>query len=67
MTWTCYLRGKPQQESRSNEPDVLYRIDDEERQNLEKLTTSGIAPVWTVTRAHSLLKSDKNAIGYNWK
>jgi hypothetical protein len=44
----------------------VYRIEltDEERQHLEKLTSSGIAPARTVTRAHILLKSDSRS---KWK
>lgn len=46
-----------------------YFIDltDEERQHLEKLTSSGIAPARSVTRAHILLKSDSSPAGPNWK
>jgi hypothetical protein len=42
-------------------------LTDEERQHLEKLTSSGIAPARSVTRAHILLKSDSSATGSKWK
>jgi len=46
-----------------------YKLEltDEERQHLEKLTSSGIAPARMVTRAHILLKSDRKAAGLPWK
>ena len=46
-----------------------YKIEltGEERQHLEKLTSSGIAPARTVTRAHILLKSDCSQAGPKWK
>ncbi len=45
----------------------FIELTDEERQHLEKLTSSGIAPARSVTRAHILLKSDSSAAGPNWK
>jgi hypothetical protein len=41
-------------------------LTDEERQHLEKLTSSGIAPARSITRAHILLKSDNTAAGPKW-
>jgi len=45
----------------------IIELTDEERQHLEKLTSSGIAPARTVTRAHILLKSDNSLAGPKWK
>lgn len=45
----------------------IIELTEEERQHLEKLTSSGIAPARTVTRAHILLKSDSSAAGSKWK
>jgi hypothetical protein len=45
----------------------IIELTDEERQHLEKLTSSGIAPARTVTRAHILLKSDSSPAGPKWK
>jgi hypothetical protein len=45
----------------------FIELTDEERQHLEKITSSGIAPARTVTRAHILLKSDSSPAGPNWK
>ena len=39
----------------------------EERQHLEKLTSSGTAPARKLTRAHILLKSDSSPDGPKWK
>jgi transposase len=41
----------------------LVELSDEQRQHLEKLTSSGIAPARQMKRAHILLKSDRQA---NW-
>ncbi len=45
----------------------IIELTDEERQHLEKLTSAGIAPARTVTRAHILLKSDSSLAGPKWK
>ena len=45
----------------------FIELTDEERQHLEKLTSSGIAPARSVTRAHILLKSDSGKDGPKWK
>lgn len=45
----------------------IVELTDEERQHLEKLTSSGIAPARTVTRAHILLKSDHSLTGPQWQ
>jgi hypothetical protein len=45
----------------------IVELTNEERQHLEKLTSSGIAPARTVTRAHILLKSDNSQAGPIWK
>jgi len=45
----------------------FIELSDKERQHLEKLTSSGIAPARSVTRAHILLKSDSSAAGPGWK
>jgi Homeodomain-like domain len=45
----------------------IIELTEEERQHLEKLTSSGIAPARTVTRAHILLKSDSSAADSKWK
>jgi hypothetical protein len=42
-------------------------LTDKERQYLDKLTSSGIAPARSVTRAHILLKSDSSGVGPKWK
>ena len=42
-------------------------LSEEERQYLEKLTSSGIASARTVKRAQILLKSDSQAEGMPWK
>ena len=39
----------------------------EERQYLDKLTSSGTAPARRMTRAHILLKSDSSPSGPKWK
>jgi hypothetical protein len=44
----------------------IIELTDEERRHLDKLTSSGIAPVRTVKRAHILLKSDCSAAGSKW-
>jgi len=44
----------------------VIELTDDERQHLEKLTSSGIAPARKVTRAHILLKSDNSAAGTKW-
>jgi hypothetical protein len=44
----------------------VIELTEEERQHLEKLTSSGIASVRQVTRAHILLKSDRSAGGPKW-
>ena len=44
----------------------IVELTNEERQHLEKLTSSGTAPVRRVTRAHILLKSDSSATGPKW-
>jgi hypothetical protein len=45
----------------------FIELTDEERQHLEKLTSSGFAPARTITRAHVLLKSDSSDTGPGWK
>jgi len=45
----------------------IIELTDEERQHLEKLTSSGIVPARTVTRAYILLKSDSSQAGPKWK
>jgi len=45
----------------------FVELTDEERQHLEKLTSSGIAPTRSITRAHILLKSDSSTAGPKWK
>lgn len=45
----------------------IVELTNEERQHLEKLTSSGIAPARTVTRAHILLKSDSSQAVPIWK
>lgn len=45
----------------------IIELSNEERQHLEKLTSSGVAPARTVTRAYILLKSDCGLDGPNWK
>lgn len=45
----------------------IVELTDEERQHLEKLTSSGITPARRVARAHILLKSDSSASGPKWK
>jgi hypothetical protein len=45
----------------------IVELTNEERQHLEKLTSSGKAPARTVNRAHILLKSDSSAAGPKWK
>jgi hypothetical protein len=42
-------------------------LSDEERQHLEKITSSGIAPARMVKRAQILLKSDSQVEGLPWK
>ncbi len=57
------LNGK----ARAMNQRYFIELTDEERQHLEKLTSSGIAPARSVTRAYILLKSDSSAAGPNWK
>ena len=45
----------------------IIELSNEERQHLEKLTSSGTAPARTVTRAYILLKSDRSSDGPDWK
>jgi hypothetical protein len=45
----------------------IIELTEEERQHIEKLTSSGNAPARMLTRAHILLKSDSGAKGMNWK
>ncbi len=45
----------------------IVRLTAEERQHLEKLTSSGSAPARRLTRAHILLKSDNGPNGPKWK
>ena len=45
----------------------IVELSDEERQHLEKITSSGIAPARMVKRAQILLKSDHKAEGSAWK
>ena len=45
----------------------IIELSNEERQHLEKLTSSGVAPARTVTRAYILLKSDCGLDGSHWK
>jgi len=42
------------------------KLTNKQRQHLEKLISSGIAPARTITRAHILLKSDCSPEGPNW-
>ena len=44
----------------------VIELTEEERQHLEKLTSSGIVSVRQVTRAHILLKSDSSSAGPQW-
>jgi hypothetical protein len=44
----------------------VIELTEEERQHLEKLTSSGIASVRQVTRAHILLKSDRSTASPQW-
>jgi hypothetical protein len=44
----------------------IVQLTDQERQYLEKLTSSGTAPARKLTRAHILLKSDSSANGPKW-
>jgi hypothetical protein len=44
----------------------IVRLTEEERQHLEKLTSSGTLPARTLKRAHILLKSDNGPQGSNW-
>jgi len=44
----------------------LIKLTAEERQQLEHLLSSGIAPARTLTHAHILLKSDSGEGGTNW-
>lgn len=44
----------------------VIELTEEERQYIEKLTSSGMASVRQVTRAHILLKSDRTTPGSNW-
>jgi hypothetical protein len=45
----------------------IIELSDEERQYLEKITSSGIAPARMVKRAQILLKSDCKGEGTAWK
>jgi hypothetical protein len=45
----------------------IVELTAEERQHLEKLTSSGTAPARKLTRAHILLKSDSSPDGPKWK
>jgi hypothetical protein len=45
----------------------IVELKDEERQHLEKLTSSGVAPARRMLRAQILLKSDSSATGPKWK
>jgi len=45
----------------------VVKLTAEERQHLEKLTSSGTAPARKLTRAHILLKSDSGPDGPKWK
>ena len=44
----------------------VVKLSEEERQYLEKLTSSGMLPVRMLKRAQILLKSDNGAQGPNW-
>jgi hypothetical protein len=44
----------------------IVKLTDQERQYLEKLTSSGTAPARKLTRAHILLKSDSSPNGPKW-
>ena len=44
----------------------VLKLTEEERQYLEKLTSSGTLPARTLKRAHILLKSDNGVQGPNW-
>ena len=44
----------------------IVQLTDQERQYLEKLTSSGTAPARKLTRAHILLKSDSSPNGPKW-
>jgi len=44
----------------------FVKLTNKQRQHLEKLISSGIAPARTITRAHILLKSDCSPDGPDW-
>jgi hypothetical protein len=44
----------------------IVRLSEQERKQLEKLTSAGTAPARTLTRAHILLKSDRGPGGPHW-
>jgi hypothetical protein len=44
----------------------LVELTEEERQHLEKLTSSGTLPARTLKRAQILLKTDNGPLGSNW-
>ena len=44
----------------------FVKLTNKQRQHLEKLISSGIAPARTITRAHILLKTDCSPDGPNW-
>ena len=44
----------------------IVQLTDQERQYLEKLTSTGTAPARKLTRAHILLKSDSSPNGPKW-
>jgi hypothetical protein len=58
--------GNHERKARAMNQKYIIELTDEERQHLEKLTSSGIAPARSVTRAHILLKSDRSAAGPKW-
>jgi hypothetical protein len=53
--------------ARAMNQKYIIELTDEERQHLEKLTSSGIAPARRVKRAHILLKSDSSVASSPWK
>ena len=59
--------GDLSRKARTMNQKYVVILTNEERQNLEKLTSSGIAPARRVKRAQILLKSDSGDAGPKWK
>jgi hypothetical protein len=59
--------GNLKRKARTMNQKYIVNLTAEERQHLEKLTSAGIAPARSVTRAHILLKSDHSVAGPRWK